>query len=106
MSIWWLLLFDDLADAEQTGVATLSNCGPEVNSSNVLAIVGVSRISWEAVADVDMGIGVVGGAASRFRIAFLSGTKSVIRANSFLGSILYGEVATSSALILLTMDLS
>ena len=104
--MWWLLLSDDLADAEQTGVATLSNCGPEVNSSNVLAIVGVAGISREVVANAGMGIGVVGGIALRFGITFLSGTKSIIRANSFSSSILFGELAASLASNLLTMDLS
>ena len=45
LAVWWLCLANDLADSERTGVAILSNYGPEVNSSNVVAVVGFAGMS-------------------------------------------------------------
>ena len=56
------------------------------------------------MADAGMGIGVDGGAASGLGITFLSGTKSVTRANFFSSSFLSGVVAASLVTILSTMD--
>ena len=50
LAMWQLWLVEDCAGSETTGVAVLSNWGLEVNSSSVLAITEVARISWKAIA--------------------------------------------------------
>ena len=42
LSVW---VVEDLANAELAGVVVLSNCGPKVNNSKVLAVVKVAGIS-------------------------------------------------------------
>ena len=74
---------DDSTNLDPTFVAILSNLGLEVNNNRVLAVVRVAGISWDAMADAGLGIGVVGG------VALGSGaTLSVNRAISFSCSIL------------------
>ena len=43
--VWWLWLAKDLPCSKQAGVVILSNWGPEVNNSRVLAIIRVAGMS-------------------------------------------------------------
>ena len=98
--VWWLLLSKDLAETKQAGVAVRSKWGAEVNSSRVLAVVGVAAISWDVVIEAWMGIGVVGGV--------VSGSKTTAAATGWVTkvSVLFGFIIFGAGSAILTIGFS
>ena len=66
--MWWLWLAEDCTGSKSIRVDVLSNLGPEVNNTSVLAVIGVVGISWESMAMAGGGIGVLWSVASSLEI--------------------------------------